>query len=164
MLSRSDDGMANALWEADGGPEIVTRTAARIGLEATRPPADPSQWGDTSTTADDIVRTYRYLAERLPDPQRNVILDALADAPRQAADGRDQYFGIPDGLPGLPHAIKQGWMTEGDATVLHTTGLVGEHHRYVVVLLTSAPADPASAAMAITAGAAALKPLLTPGG
>lgn len=160
MLSRSDDAIASALWDANGGPAIVTRTAARIGLEGTQPPADPAQWGDTTTTAGDVVTTYRYITDRLPDPQRNLIVDALANAPRQAADGWDQYFGIPDGLPGVPHAIKQGWMEEGDATILHTTGLVGDHKRYVVVLLTSVPADPATAAKAITAAAATLAPLV----
>jgi hypothetical protein len=160
MLSRSDDAVANSLWDADGGPAIVTRMAARIGLSATQPPADPTQWGDTSITADDIVATYRYITDRLPPEQRSLILDALTDAPRQAADGSDQYFGIPDGLPGVPRAIKQGWMAEGGDTILHTTGLVGDHHRYVVVLLTSVPADDGTAADAVTAAAAALGPLV----
>lgn len=160
MLSRSDDAVASALWDADGGPAIVTRMAARIGLDSTQPPADPTQWGDTSTTARDVVSTYRYIMDRLPGEQRSLVLDALTNAPQQAADGWDQYFGIPDGLPGVPHAIKQGWMTEGDDTILHTTGLVGDHHRYVVVLLTSVPADAPTATKAITAGAAALAPLV----
>jgi hypothetical protein len=160
MLARSDDSVASTLWDADGGPAIVTRMTARIGLDATQPPADPSQWGDTSTTASDVAATYRYITDRLPGDQRSLILDALTNAPQQAADGWDQYFGIPDGLPGVPHAIKQGWMAEGDATILHTTGLVGNHHRYVVVLLTSVPADAGTATRAITAAAATLAPLV----
>lgn len=160
MLSRSDDTVASTLWDADGGPAIVTRMAARIGLDATQPPADPNQWGDTSTTASDVAAIYRYITDRLPGDQRSLVLDALTNAPQQAADGWDQYFGIPDGLPGVPHAIKQGWMTEGDATILHTTGLVGNHHRYVVVLLTSVPADAGTATRAITAATATLAPLV----
>jgi hypothetical protein len=159
MLSNSDDNIASALWEANGGPAIVTRTAGLLGLTGTQPPEDPGQWGNTAITASDMVTTYRYISDKLPDPGRSLILDALTNAHQQAADGSDQYFGIPDGLPGVPRAIKQGWMNDSDATILHTTGLVGDHSRYVVVLLTSTPTD-SSPTQAITAGAAALAPVV----
>jgi hypothetical protein len=158
MLATSDDTIANTLWDSNGGPAIVSRTAAELGLTRTQPPEIPGQWGDTLITARDIVTTYRYLTDRLPEPGRSLVLDALTNASRQAADGWDQYFGIPSGLPGLPRAIKQGWMSNGDEVVLHTTGLVGAHSRYVVVLLTSAPPDASwsAATHAVTAGTAAL--------
>jgi hypothetical protein len=161
MLSNSDDNIASALWEANGGPAIVTRTASLLGLTGTQPPDDPAQWGNTAITAGDIVTAYRYIADKLPDPERSLILDALTNAHQQAADGTNQYFGISDGLPGVHRAIKQGWMNDSDATILHTTGLVGDHSRYVVVLLTSTPTDSSSSpTQAITTGAAALAPVV----
>ena len=141
MLAHSDDDMASLLWQSRGGPDIVTRAAAELGLARTAPPADPSRWGDTTTTALDIVTVYRYIADRLPPAQRELILGALAQAPRFAEDGFDQYFGIPDGLSGVPWAIKQGWGTSGPQAVMNSTGLVGTGERYVVVITATASAD-----------------------
>ncbi|MBV8542120.1 MAG: hypothetical protein JO364_02885 [Pseudonocardiales bacterium] len=157
MLTTSDDETADSLWTADGGPAIVTRMAGLLGLTGTRPPADPGEWGDTLITPRDMVTVYRYITDQLPDPDRGLVLGALAAAPRVAADGTDQYFGIPDGLPHATWAIKQGWGTSGSQAVMNSTGLVGTGWRYVVVLLASAPADSYSTLPAVvTAGAAAL--------
>lgn len=41
MLAASDDSIASRLWEQDGGPEIVRRQAAKLGLAHTSPPATP---------------------------------------------------------------------------------------------------------------------------
>jgi hypothetical protein len=165
MLAASDDNIANALWDAGGGPAIVTRVAAQFGLTGTQPPNDPAQWGNTLITARDVVTSYLGIDTRLPEPGRSLVLDALAHASRQAADGWDQYFGIPTGLPDMPWAIKQGWMSSPDEVVLHTTGLVGDRSRYAVALLTSAPPDASDAALqAINAEAAALMPVIRPTG
>ncbi|MEU5849116.1 serine hydrolase [Saccharopolyspora shandongensis] len=164
MLVTSDDSVANALWNAGGGTAIVARMSDLLGLSATQPPRDPTEWGYTMITAADVVTVYRYITDRLPQSQRDLIEDALADASQQAADGVDQYFGIPDGIPDAPWAVKQGWMVSEVEVVLHTTGLVGRNSRYVTVLLTSAPADTpwSKATQAITAGAAALTPRRAP--
>ncbi|WP_063001855.1 hypothetical protein [Nocardia mikamii] len=147
MLSASDDDIADALWDTRGGPDIVSRVAADIGLDATRPPQDPAQWGETLTTAADVVRIYRYIGAEIPQPARDLILTALHRASATAADGTDQYFGIPDALTGTDWAIKQGWMTTDDSTTLNTTGLVStdpaQPGRYVVVVLTTQPAGTA---------------------
>jgi hypothetical protein len=161
MLATSDDDIADALWDADGGPALVTRVATMLGLTGTRPPEDPGEWGDTLITARDMVTVYRYVADQLAAPSRDLILDALADAPRHAADGFDQYFGIPDGLPHTSWAIKQGWGTSGDQAVMNSTGLVGAGQRYVTVLLAAAPAGFYGALpQAVTAAAAALTPVV----
>ncbi len=136
MLSRSDDAVASQLWVQGGGPDLVTRMAARIGLTHTTPPSLPYMWGDTTVTADDVVAVYRYILNRAPE-EREVILSALRDATRTAADGFDQYFGIPDAAGGWPWAVKQGWACCNPYRALHTTGLVG---RYIVVALTEHPA------------------------
>ncbi|MFC0548048.1 hypothetical protein [Kutzneria chonburiensis] len=152
MLSASDDGVANELWDADGGPAIVTRTAARLALPSTRPPEIVGRWGDTMLGIADMVAIYRHVLDN------DLIVDALAAAPRHASDGFDQYFGIPT-LP-RPWAIKQGWSTSPRDVVLHTSGLVGADWRFVVVVLASFPVgtDWVTAAAAVNDEVTALAP------
>jgi hypothetical protein len=162
MLAGSDDEIANQMWTAGGGPAIVTRMVNRLGLTGTQPPEDPSEWGDTLITAQDMVTVYRSLTDQVPDSDRDLLLGALADAPRIAADGFNQYFGIPNGMPHTTWAIKQGWGTSGSHAVMESTGLVGKDLRYVVVVLASAPANSYSTVPAvITAGASALASLVS---
>ncbi|HET9257338.1 MAG TPA: hypothetical protein VFO16_19350 [Pseudonocardiaceae bacterium] len=164
MLAASDDDIADDLWSADGGPAIVTRMASTLELTGTQPPSDPGEWGDTLITAQDMVKVYQYITNQLPQPQRDLILGALSDAPKIAADGFNQYFGIPDGLPGASWAVKQGWGTSGSEAVMNSTGLVGPDWRYVVVVLVSAPVNSYSTVpAAVTAGAAAVSSLVSPG-
>jgi hypothetical protein len=159
MLEGSNDAIASAFWEQNGGTAIVTRTAALIGLEHTTPPTDPAQWGMAKTSASDVVTTYEYLTDVIPDEVAAPLLAALGNARNPADDGWDQYFGIPDGLPGRPWQIKQGWMILRNALVLNTTGVVGG--RYVVVLMTQQPlVSSAKGRAAVTAGIKTLAPLL----
>lgn len=163
MLADSDDEVADRLWTADGGPPIVTRMVSLLGLTGTQPPADPSEWGDTLITPQDMVTVYRYITDQLPNPDQDLVLGALAGAPQIAADGFNQYFGIPDGMPHTTWVIKQGWGTSGSQAVMNSTGLVGTDLRYVVVLLASASADSYSTVPAVvTAGAGALAGLIGP--
>ncbi|GAA3437266.1 hypothetical protein [Kutzneria kofuensis] len=159
MLSASDDDVANELWDADGGPEIVTRTARRLALPAARPPEIVGRWGDTMLGIADVVATYRHVLEKAPAAWRDLILDALAAAPRHGSDGFDQYFGIPGVLP-RPWAVKQGWSESPRDVVLHTSGLVGDGWRFVVVVLASFPVgtDWATAAAAVNDEVTALAP------
>ena len=156
MLTHSDDAMASAFWVTGGGPDIVSRTSDTIGLTGTDPPEDPGQWGEVLLTPADVARVYDHVL-RLPDADRDLIVNALADTPRVAADGFDQHFGIPDGLAS-PWAVKQGWGANETAAVLHSTGLAGPDWRYVVVVLTEHPldADWSASARSVTAAAATL--------
>ncbi|WP_143261849.1 serine hydrolase [Allokutzneria sp. NRRL B-24872] len=139
MLSLSDDKVASELWTANGGAAIVRRMSERIGLQHTRPPAKAGRWGETLTSAADVARIYQHISAKLPKERRIALTDALSSAPRTAADGFDQYFGIPSGLSDREWAIKQGWGSTDDRVVLNTTGMVGGKHNYVVVVLTSWP-------------------------
>lgn len=156
MLRTSDDGLANLYWVQQGGPGLVTRTAAALGLTGVRAPDVAGQWGQTLVTPHDIVAIYRHVLA-MPPADRALIVGALAHAPRLAADGVDQHFGIPDGLD-TGWAVKQGWGTSGRTTMLHSTGLVGPDLRYIVVLLTEHPPGTGwrTGGKALTATAAAL--------
>jgi|GEM_PF-1771331 len=166
MLSTSDDDIADTLWDTDGGGAIVTRMADLMGLSGTQAPSDPDQWGETLTTAQDVVAIYRYLGT-VPEPARDVLMNGLQGAQQTAADGTDQYFGIPDGLTGADWAIKQGWMSLDSSTTLDTTGLVGagpgQPMHYAVVVLSSQPASVSwgSGGAALTAGVRVLQGRLT---
>ncbi|OLR89485.1 hypothetical protein BJP25_05205 [Actinokineospora bangkokensis] len=157
MLRLSDDGIASELWVARGGSALVARVAGRVGLTGTRPPARPGQWGDVLITARDVARVYDHVLDELPGADRALVVDALAAAPRRAADGFDQHFGIPDGLAAR-WAVKQGWSNSATDIVTHSTGLVGEGWRYVVVLLTEHPRPTrwSTACASVTAGARSL--------
>lgn len=163
MLADSNDGIASNLWTANGGPAIVTRMASLLGLTGTEPPEDSGRWGDTLMTPQDVVAVYRYIADQVPGPSRDVLLSALADAQRIAADGFNQYFGIPGAMPDIPWAIKQGWGTSGAQAVMLSTGLVGPGLRYVMVVLASAPTRSYSTVpAAVTAGTGALADVIDP--
>ncbi|NIH88560.1 serine hydrolase [Amycolatopsis granulosa] len=162
MLAASDDVIASALWQSGGGPDIVHRVAQSLSLTATEPPADSSRWGDTLLSASDMVTVYRAVLA-LPADQRRLILDPLRAAERVAADGTDQFFGIPDALPGVPRAIKQGWAAGRGGVDAHTSGVVGNGDRYIVVVLSHRPGGtPMQTAMAeVTVATAAVKSLLS---
>ncbi|WAL67552.1 hypothetical protein ORV05_07160 [Amycolatopsis cynarae] len=161
MLSTSDDDLASALWVDGGFGSIVTRDVKLMGLSATKPPDDPGRWGDTQITAQDMVTVYRYLMDQVPSSARDLLYNALYHASRTAADGTDQFFGIPDGLPSTTWAIKQGWGSSGSSACYNTTGLLGKDSRYVVIVLTSAPeAYYRSLDDALTAGTAQLASLV----
>ncbi|GHF28173.1 hypothetical protein GCM10017786_72820 [Amycolatopsis deserti] len=161
MLSYSDDAIASSLWESGGGPEIVRRTVSTLGLTATEPPSDPGRWGDTLLSAEDVLTVYRAVLA-MPSGERRLILDPLRDAHRVAADGVDQYFGIPDALPGRAWAIKQGWAAGRGGVDAHTSGLVGAGDRYVVVVLSHRPSGTAmeTAMREVTQTTAAVEGLL----
>jgi hypothetical protein len=139
MLARSDDDIAGQLWTKLGGPAIVSRWAAQMGLSGTRPPADPGRWGDTRITASSVVKIYNYLLDKASAAHRSVILTALRGATNYGSDGFDQYFGIPAAAGKTPWAIKQGWSCCRPGRTLHTTGLLGKNSERVLVVLTSFP-------------------------
>lgn len=123
MLRSSDDDAASHYWSTGGGSAVITRMALRLALTNTTPPpaAYPGYWGYTATTAADTVRVYRYLLDEAPAPVRSLVLGALHRSTRCAADGFDQYFGLPSAFD-APGAVKQGWsgFTSGGCTAAGT--------------------------------------------
>ncbi len=138
-LGPSDDQAMNVLWTRFDGPSALSRVARQLGLTATSPPADPSQWGQALVSARDMVVVFRYILDAMPAADRELIMSTLAGAPRIAADGFNQAFGLAAAAPST--ATKQGWMCCVDDRIqLHSVGTLGEQHRFVVALLSSHPA------------------------
>jgi hypothetical protein len=156
MIVLSDDNIASSYWVEGGRPDIIDRTATMLGLKDTMPPEDPGRWGEVLLSPADVARIYRYILD-MPPADRSLLIRAMGAASRVAADGFDQYFGIPDGLQ-AQWAIKQGWGNNSTTMALHSTGLVGENWRYIVVLLTEHPRGVGwqTSADSVTAAAAAL--------
>ncbi|MFC4908419.1 hypothetical protein [Actinomadura gamaensis] len=150
MLRSSDDAAASELWRRNGRGAIVARMARKIGLAETAPPpaVKPGFWGYSALSADDVVKIYRYVLERVPERTRDVVMGHLRAATERGTDHFDQYFGIPRAAQ-RPWAVKQGWsgFGEPDGTMpadlgigrpaLHTTGVVGDR---IVAVLTLQPA------------------------
>ena len=138
MLRASDDTAASLLWEQHGGSEMVERVAERHNLTGTTPPYS-SWWWNTTTTASDLLTWYDdVLAGRggLDAEASARIIGYLTDFTPTGADGYDQTFGLPEGLPGVAGlGVKQGWMCCVNGEWVHlSTGFFGEDHRFVVAV------------------------------
>ncbi|MCG7593957.1 hypothetical protein ACXYX3_09165 [Mycobacterium sp. C3-094] len=159
MLRSSDDSAAEVFWNRSGGSAIIDRVVGRYGLTATRPPTN-GRWFNTTSTVVDLVRYYdKLLAGRggLPGEQASVILSNLAASTPTAPDGMvpggvyPQRFGIPEGLPGDPVAVKQGWMCCVNSDWMHlSTGVIGPDRRYVMAIGSMQSTDAATARKTIT--------------
>ncbi len=114
MLRSSDDNSASELWVENGWELVVTKTAARLGLQDTAPPERRGMWGYTAVSAYDIVKTYRYVLEDAKPHVRHTIMGHLRKATKCASDGFDQSFGLPSAT--RKPAFKQGWSGFGDPT------------------------------------------------
>jgi hypothetical protein len=166
MLAASDDRVASRLWQQNGGPDIIRRQVAKLGLTHTTPPADPGQWGSTRMSPTDVITTYRYLTARLSEEGREFLTEAMENTPRTAVDGFDQHFGIPRAFPGASWAVKQGWGSSEARRVLNTTGLVRTASgTYAVAVLASwnESIDWPTATTALTTAISALKGSLQAG-
>ena len=136
MMVLSDDDAADALYGLAGGDDMVTDVAAHYGITLLgSAPADTGQWGESTVTADGLAHLYAALkADPVVWPW---LSQAMSAAQQTAADGTNQFFGIPAATTGW--AIKQGWMVGlGPGATYNTTGYV-DGGRYVVVILTHGP-------------------------
>lgn len=156
-LTVSDDAAMNTLWDRFDGAAAISRVAVRYGLTRTRPPEVPGSWGDTQTSARDIA-TVLGQVPTLPEAERSLVLGALDAAPRTAAEGFDQGYGLKESK--RPVAVKAGWMCcEDGLRAVHSSGLIGPDRRYAVALLSTQPSSKSySEASAVVTDAA--QPLL----
>jgi len=136
-LTLSDDGAMDVLWTAFDGMDAMGRVAERAGLTATRAPEDPTQWGETEVSADDMVRLYQYVLTELAPTDRDLVVGELSHADRDAADGFDQFFGLLGNGTHDSYA-KQGWMYYFPNDVyLHSAGVVDGQYAVAVLSVQS---------------------------
>ncbi|SMD22786.1 serine hydrolase [Kibdelosporangium aridum] len=167
MLAASDDRVASRLWQQHGGPEIVRRQARKLGLAHTSPATDAGQWGSTRMSPTDVITVYRHITAGLSEEERDFLTEAMESAPRSAADGFDQHFGIPRAFPDADWAMKQGWGRSDRRRVLNTTGLVRIASRTFAVAVMGSwneTIDWPTATSALTAATGAVKRSLAASG
>ena len=143
MLRSSDDSAAEVFWNRSGGTDIIDRVVARYGLSTTSAPGN-GRWFNTTSTVTDLVRYYDMLLAGtggLPPERAAIIMSNLAQSTPTAPDGMvpggvyPQRFGIPEGIPGEPVAVKQGWMCCVGADWMHlSTGVIGPDRRFVMAI------------------------------
>jgi hypothetical protein len=140
-LSLSDDKAMDALWHDFGGPRTVSEMITLAGLRDTRPPGRPGEWGETKLSPQDVLAVYQYAMNSLNPQNRDLVLQSLSTAGGSGADGFNQSFGLlrTPRLGGV--AAKQGWMIDGSHMYLHSTGMVGPNHRYLIAVLSKQPAS-----------------------
>ncbi|MCW2645061.1 MAG: hypothetical protein JWP07_1170 [Pseudonocardiales bacterium] len=154
MITQSDDDDANALYGLVGGADVLPWAESYFHLpDLGAPPADPAWWGSTEITAKGLVYLYAAIAK---DPEIGPwLMNAMAHTTQYAADGTDQFFGIPSATTGA--AVKQGWGDDGLDTpnaVFNSTGYV-DNDRYAVAILTDgAPSTYGAAISAVVTGEA----------
>lgn len=167
MLAASDDRVASRLWQQHGGPAIVQRQVKKLRLAHTSLPTDTGQWGSTRMSPTDVITVYRHITAGLGEEERDFVTEAMKSAPRNAADGFDQHFGIPRAFPGAEWAVKQGWGSADGRRVLNTTGLVRTASRTFAVAVMgswSETIDWTTATKALTTATGALKDSLAASG
>jgi hypothetical protein len=142
MIRVSDNDAASRLWASLGGPAVIDWVRKATGVRNTAPPADPTSWGFTTTTAHDMA----------------VILNALVHARGVTAAHRDallremrqvtptQRWGVGDAVHHSNPAVKNGWYPDIDEQVwrVNCTGITddGPHaNRWVVVVTTRYPSN-----------------------
>jgi hypothetical protein len=154
-LSLSDDNAMNALWSRFGGADTVAGAIESAGLQDSKPPSDPSQWGEALVSARDLVAVYEHVLTGMTDADSDLVIGALTAAADVAADGFRQDFGLlaPPRRPGV--AAKQGWMWWGPTFYLHTAGAFGPDERYVVAINSTSRSAKLSRATIDRAAAAA---------
>ncbi len=141
MLVDSDDLAASSLYNQFGGVALIMAALTRHQLTESAAPIDPQYWGNTKITAYDVVTFYDSVLDgSLPAPSRDYLFGLLRRLAPIASDGFGQLFGLAGGDPTLNAAVKQGWMCCLDGVrSVHSTAVLGEQSRYVIVILTQYP-------------------------
>ncbi|MGI8721272.1 MAG: hypothetical protein ACR2JG_03495 [Geodermatophilaceae bacterium] len=141
MLVDSNDPAASSLYTQFGGVTLIVAALTRHHLTESAAPADPQYWGNTKITAYDVVKFYDSVLDgSLPATSRDYLFGLLRRPAPIASDGFGQLFGLAGRDPTLNAAVKQGWMCCLDGVRnVHSTAVLGEHNRYVVVILTQYP-------------------------
>ncbi len=156
LIRSSDDPAASDFWVRFDGAQMVRDVAIRYGLDGTSPPLRWGQWGETTTTANDLARFLVRLPVIAHPDDAAALLGWMGSATPIASDGFDQEFGVFGTLPGP--AVKQGWMCcLSGQRHLHSVGVVDSR---VVVLLSEVPSSVGwdAAKAALDAAAAAVPP------
>lgn len=140
-LELSDDNAEDAFWSTYGGVSLIPKFIALFGLQNTIAPPDPAQWGETKFSAEDVLRVYDYVINKLDPTDVALVMGDLGQAADTGADGFDQAFGLLDPPRMQTVKAKQGWMEIiGDSVTLNSTGVLGSSDDFLIAIMSRQPA------------------------
>lgn len=132
MIQRSDNDAATRLIVHIGGAAALNRYLRGIGINNTQ--IDPDNWGESTTTPQDMARLIAKLANC-------TILNATLchyalELMRNVTPG--QRWGISAGVPGgVSVAVKNGWYPEAEGWTINSVGYIkGNRKRYTIAVYT----------------------------
>jgi hypothetical protein len=142
MIRVSDNDAASRLWASLGGPAVIGWIRQLTGVRNTAPPATPTSWGFTTTTAHDMAVILHALARA-----RGVTAahrDALLREMRQVTPS--QRWGIAAAVHHANPAVKNGWYPDTDEQVwrVHCVGVIDDGprpNRWLIVVTTRYPVN-----------------------
>jgi hypothetical protein len=142
IIRVSDNDAADRLWNALGGPAVITWVRQVTGVRNTGPPANTDEWGFSTSSAHDIAVILTAIAHARGITAAN--RDALLAEMRQVTPS--QRWGVADAVRRSTPAVKNGWYPDIDEGVwrVHCTGVVDDGpkpNRWVVVVTTRYPAN-----------------------
>ncbi|WP_031156317.1 serine hydrolase [Streptomyces xanthophaeus] len=162
MIENSDNGAADALWDAIGGGQGLAKANTRLGLTETVP-GDGAYWGLTQTTPGDQLRLLQAVFSE------DSVLSADARAYLQGLMGSiaaDQDWGISAAAddPGSAQ-LKNGWLARS-RTGLWVTNSIGRvevagHTLLLAVLCDGQQSQEAGMALVEDLAVAASRPFTT---
>lgn len=139
-ITRSDNASADALYSYIGGHPAVARLAADLDMTATASAETVPHWGNTLTTANDLVTMMKAMAGGTPvldAKDRAVILQRMAEVVDT------QRWGVGTvGTSSVQTRVKNGWMMVDNPWVINSVGDVrGGGRDYVLAILQRAQPD-----------------------
>lgn len=141
MMEGSSAEATERSWDRFGGPDIIRSISERYSLEQTKP---GQSWSETVSTPVDIARMYRRFFDdrEVSIPQKKWVMTILRKT-SPTIMGEDFSWGLPSAMdvtesadPPRDLGWVQGYSPAGaDPMIRATSGMVGDHMRYIVVIL-----------------------------
>ncbi|HEX4721976.1 MAG TPA: hypothetical protein VH333_05645 [Pseudonocardiaceae bacterium] len=139
-LELSDDNAMDAFWGAYGGVKLIPEFVQLYGLQNTTAPTILGEWGETRFSAQDVLKVYDYVFDKLSPVDSALIVGDLGNAANKGADGFDQAFGLLQPPRASTVKAKQGWMQiGGNSMTLNTTGVLGSNNQFLIAILSRQP-------------------------
>jgi hypothetical protein len=139
-ITQSDNASADALYSFIGGHAAVARLAKDLGMVATAGARTVPHWGNTLTTANDLVVLMLALASGsavLHPEDRAIVLGHMAEV----VDGQRWGVGTVRSSTVKIH-VKNGWMRVDEPWVINSVGdVTGAGRDYVLAILQRAQPD-----------------------
>jgi hypothetical protein len=126
-LRESADGAADRLWYSYENAGFLSRIRAfgMTGASFT----SHAYWGAMTCSADDLSNLMDYVLNRLPDRDRDEIVDDLQNV------SPVQHWGVWGAGSRNQPGTKNGWVNINGIWTVNTVGFAGQHARYTLAIM-----------------------------